>query len=360
MHFRSKKKESAWTVEFDSDLVSFVDGKLSILPKSLCHTSMPDGMHETTNHKCLPYRGSWKRRRGSRARRKVYKMTPPPDETRMRVFEKPPFAGHPDHFCKIHYDGCGRYFLLVPVAATTDVPADKMRRPAVGVDPGVRKMMTTYDTNGVAAFLGVSRTDRLVGLWRRMEKLRAGRKTMDALGVHRSRKKIKKAKALYSDIKNDMHWQLAAYLSTRHSAVFFQKPDLREWTKTQRANGSVRLAASGMGLFLERLKEACAKRGTWLPDVDENYTTKTCSACGAVKWDVGSAEVFECDYCHAKMDRDVNGAKNMLLKHIDHRQIRPDERRKPLRTLAPRGGGTEGSVDRGGRSMSGATPGGDA
>ena len=149
---------------------------------------------------------------------------------------------------------------------------------------------------------------------------------------------------VYKNIKDDLHWQLAAFLSKRHSAVFLAPPDLKEWTQTQRANGSVRLAASGLGLFCDRLKESCAKRGTWLPDVDENYTTKTCSACGAINWNVGSSETFCCPYCHKTMDRDLNAAKNMLLKHIDYRQIWPAETARlfgRLRCL-----GTESETDR--------------
>ena len=340
MRFRNRKLEKAWTIGVDRAQIKFAKGKLTVLQDTLCSASheSQEGprLADVSNHGCLPWRGSWKRRRGRRGRQKVVKATAPRDETRMRVYEKPPFDGKPANDCKIHYDGTGRYFLLVPVPASFEVPKDRMRRPAVGIDPGIRKMLTTYDTMGFGESLGVQQVDRLIGLWRYRESLEAQiSKGHDLLGTHRARKRLRKIRMMYKNVKDDFHWQLAASLSKRHSAVFLAHPNLKEWTQTQKANGSVRLAASGLGLFIVRLKESCARRGTWLPDVDENYTTKTCSACGAVHWSIGSNETFACPYCPSIMDRDLNAAKNMLIKHNDYRQIWPAETARLFGRLRP-------------------------
>jgi putative transposase len=45
---------------------------------------------------------------------------------------------------------------------------------------------------------------------------------------------------------------------------------------------------------------------------DERYTSKTCGLCDNVKHDLGSAKRYLCDKCGYDVDRDVNGAWNIL------------------------------------------------
>ena len=49
----------------------------------------------------------------------------------------------------------------------------------------------------------------------------------------------------------------------------------------------------------------------------EEYTSKTCTNCGVIKNNLGGAKVLNCSRCGLKIDRDVNGSRNILLKTID-------------------------------------------
>jgi putative transposase len=46
-------------------------------------------------------------------------------------------------------------------------------------------------------------------------------------------------------------------------------------------------------------------------------TSKTCGNCGNIKQDLGASKVYKCSECKKKMYRDVNGARNILLKNIN-------------------------------------------
>src|SRR2546430_14355088 len=48
----------------------------------------------------------------------------------------------------------------------------------------------------------------------------------------------------------------------------------------------------------------------------EEYTSKTCGCCGVINRSLGSLKTFQCPSCGATIDRDVNGARNVLLKYI--------------------------------------------
>ncbi|CAG8833314.1 26403_t:CDS:1, partial [Gigaspora margarita] len=46
----------------------------------------------------------------------------------------------------------------------------------------------------------------------------------------------------------------------------------------------------------------------------EEYTSKTCGHCEYIKNNLGGNKKFKCDECGLIIDRDVNGARNILLK----------------------------------------------
>jgi putative transposase len=42
--------------------------------------------------------------------------------------------------------------------------------------------------------------------------------------------------------------------------------------------------------------------------------SKTCSECGYLHCNIGGSKKFKCPQCHQESDRDVNAARNILLK----------------------------------------------
>jgi transposase len=68
--------------------------------------------------------------------------------------------------------------------------------------------------------------------------------------------------------------------------------------------------------FKLKLKYKCETYNKKLVIVDESFTSKTCGNCGCLN-DVGGSEWYTCDKgCRMEIDRDVNGARNILLKNI--------------------------------------------
>jgi putative transposase len=67
--------------------------------------------------------------------------------------------------------------------------------------------------------------------------------------------------------------------------------------------------------FKERLVSKCLERGSKLYLVDESYTSKTSGNCGEIG-EVKLARYFECKKCQNSFDRDINGARNILIRNI--------------------------------------------
>ena len=49
----------------------------------------------------------------------------------------------------------------------------------------------------------------------------------------------------------------------------------------------------------------------------EEYTSKTCSKCGEINEKLGGKKIFKCEKCQLQIDRDFNGAINILLKNSE-------------------------------------------
>src|SRR3989338_11259280 len=69
--------------------------------------------------------------------------------------------------------------------------------------------------------------------------------------------------------------------------------------------------------FQQRLLFKCRQHNCRVAIADESYTSKTCSACGALDYKMGGKKVYRCASCKMVMDRDINGAKNISLKNFE-------------------------------------------
>lgn len=314
MRFRMRRNEHTWTIHLDKRQVQFDGADLVILKESLCGTK-PE------------YKPDDEQRLRHFRRPKKQPNKQMPSETNMRYFEKPPFRGHPAFDCSIHYSW-GTYYLQVPYEVTIKPrPIAKAVQPVVGIDPGVRDFMTTFDSTGSARFVGRERVDKLMAIDHRLSTIQSHLATRGL--DNRARKRLliqrRKAKRQYYDTKADFHHQASAWLAKSHSAIFLEPWDIEGMKRTLRPKVVRRLQVSGAGLFMEHLREKCQRYGTWLPVVDEYLTTKTCSRCGGLHWGIGSSKEFDCPHCPNVVDRDLNSAANMLLKHLTFCEIPPAE-----------------------------------
>ena len=66
-----------------------------------------------------------------------------------------------------------------------------------------------------------------------------------------------------------------------------------------------------------KYKSACYENRT-ISEINESFTSKTCTRCGNIKNNLGANKHYNCKNCLLKIDRDVNGARNILLKFFSY------------------------------------------
>ena len=137
--------------------------------------------------------------------------------------------------------------------------------------------------------------------------------------IKQNDKKLKKYnQRIYDKIKhkvNDLHWKLAKELATNYDTVIIGNMSTKGIVKGDKLQGITKNVSymAAHFTFRQRLKSKCEEYGTTFVEADESYTSKTCGKCGIINENLGSSKSFNCS-CGFTLDRDVNGARNILIK----------------------------------------------
>jgi putative transposase len=76
--------------------------------------------------------------------------------------------------------------------------------------------------------------------------------------------------------------------------------------------------------FEQHLKQAALLKGVIVVLCNESYTSKSCGNCGHVHHKLGGNKVFKCPHCGIQISRDVNGARNILLRAMPRNCLHRD------------------------------------
>lgn len=209
--------------------------------------------------------------------------------------------------CIIQRDG-RKYYILMPMVVKTNY--EKANNDIVSLDPGVRSFQTIYSPNGISGELNL-RTDRIKKLKTKIEKLRKIKKEERC---YRLRTKI-------NNIISNSHWHLIKFLTNNFNTIIIPHFQSKEMISNNRKGLCKQVKKDMMDLchykFLQKLEYKCREHQRQLIICEESYTSKTCSDCGWLNNKLGSNKTYECEKCKMIMDRDINGAKNILQKSMD-------------------------------------------
>ena len=214
-----------------------------------------------------------------------------------------------------------------PVAAA---PKAKVR--CAGVDIGTRKALVTSDGK---VYPNPRNLDAALAKLRKLDqKMARQRRLNEEFWKSKRYRKAKEARArAYARVKRlrEAFWtDVVAGLLKRYSHVYIEDVNVAGLLTGTDARGRVRrrnMSDMGFGMFRRMLEERAGRRGVTAHAIDRFYgSSKTCSACGAYKHDLGSAETYVCDSCGCIVDRDFNAAINILERGLA--ECPPDVKRR--------------------------------
>jgi putative transposase len=212
----------------------------------------------------------------------------------------------------------------------------------VGVDAGVRDLLVVAAPDGAeVARVPAPRSlaaaqARLRAVQRRAARQdgpdrRTGRRGSKRWA--RTAGRVARIHARAADLRRDALHQATTRLAQHHDVIVIE--DLNVAAMTRRKPGAGRggrglnraLADAGLGELRRQLGYKTGWHGSRLVIAGRWYpSSKTCSACGAVKAKLALADrTYQCDHCGAVLDRDLNAAINLarLSEHAPLVESRP-------------------------------------
>ncbi|MEG4090636.1 transposase [Microcoleus sp. Pol12B4] len=194
---------------------------------------------------------------------------------------------------------------------------------AVALDPGVRTFMTGFDGREILE-IGKHDIGRIYRLARHLDKVMSRIGQNKGSAFKRLRCRLRKAASkIRIQIKNlifELHKKTAKYLCDKYKVIFLPTFETQQMVKKGKRRLNKKTARAMVTLshyrFKQTLKHQAAKHGCVVVDTTEEYTSRTCSKCGHIHTKLGGNKFFACPSCGHKLDRDRNGAFNILLKAL--------------------------------------------
>lgn len=117
---------------------------------------------------------------------------------------------------------------------------------------------------------------------------------------------------------NDFKWKVIDYLTKNFKTVIIGNLSTKDTGESNKLNKMTKRIGNLYSFFdfKQKLQYKCKHTTTNYKEVDEAYTSKCCCSCGEYNEKLGAKKIFVCEHCNLEIDRDVNGATNILLKSI--------------------------------------------
>ena len=242
-----------------------------------------------------------------------------------------------------------KFYLFIPQYFNCNIT----RHPneIVALDPGEKIFMSYYSLNNYG-FIGNDIRKPILNIESKIRKYQRGlsNKKNTKKKKLRNRKSLKlKIRKCYKKIRNivkELHNQTALYLCKNYKRIIIPpfetqnmisngkgfktklkeikkeenrnilKEKIKNFRRKSKLNGRVKFVLQRLGhyKFRQHLLNKCKEYGCQISVKSEEYTSKCCGNCGILS-EKYKNRIKECSSCGKKIHRDINGARNILLKN---------------------------------------------
>jgi putative transposase len=190
------------------------------------------------------------------------------------------------------------------------------------IDPGVVNFITWYSPQLGAGHIGHRDINKIIRLCLRLDRLISA--TTSAPGRRKSSHRRAQAR-LRKRIRNlvdEIHRKTIRFLVETFDIIVIPKFGATQMSLRKPGRRLAKKTVRGMlgwahGRFRVALINKAEEVGvTVVTDFSEAYTSRTCSSCGWEHPRLGGRREFICGGCGLIIDRDINGAKGVLLRSV--------------------------------------------
>lgn len=198
----------------------------------------------------------------------------------------------------ISEDSRGRWYINI-CATPKQKPMQQLSlfNESTGIDLGLKEFVATSDGTVVEAQRFYSEME-------------------EKLAIAQRANKKDRVKALHAKIANrrkDFHHKLSTSFVRGYGAIFVGNVNVSALAKTNHAKS---VLDAGWSAFRTMLQYKCDHAGVWFDEVNEAYSTQTCSCCKKRTGPKGleglGIREWVCNDCGTAHHRDINAARNIL------------------------------------------------
>jgi putative transposase len=257
--------------------------------------------------------------------------------------------------CRLIYDKFfNKFYLKCPFYST--IKKIENRKSIVALDPGEKIFMTYYGFEN-CGMIGFNIKDKILKYQAKISKIQRIISLKKTNYKNKNNKKLKNKKRLvtklrtyYKNIKNlvkELHNKTALYLVRNYNKILipkfetqnmvkcfgkkylktrlneiknetneFKKTEYKRLNKVKRLSKRVKFVLNNLShySFKQHLLNKAKEYGCEVQIVTEEYTSKCCGRCGLLS-DKYNNRLKICPHCNLRIDRDINGSRNILIKN---------------------------------------------
>lgn len=222
-------------------------------------------------------------------------------------------------FPKIQYDcrfiyQSGEYYLCIPYDKPCRLP-EIQRQKAVAIDPGVRVFATWYSPEMCGSFGGHD-FGRITRLCFHLDELMSRISQAKSRAKYRMRKAASRIRCKIKNLINELHTKTAVWLCQHFETIYLPTFETSQMVTKLRSKTARAMLTWAHYRFKQTLKAISDVYHSLVIDVNESYTSKTCSVCGHIQ-NIGSREYWTCHQCDTFHNRDHNASRGIYIKCHD-------------------------------------------
>ena len=123
------------------------------------------------------------------------------------------------------------------------------------------------------------------------------------------------------NLVEELHKKLTRWLVENYRYIFIPRLNFHNCKRLNRKS-KAKMASYRHCAFLDRLNNKTREYKTVkVVEVEEDFTSKTCSHCGNLHQTLSNKDVYDCSNCKIKIGRDINASKNIMLKYFSKRAV---------------------------------------
>jgi transposase len=193
------------------------------------------------------------------------------------------------------------------------------------LDPGVNNFIACFSEDSVCK-LGINCDGKIGKICREMDIIHSRidkgyyydgneKKIVNSNRKRNLRKALHRKIRNIKNLRNELHNQVINYLVSNYGKIIIPPFKTQEMVQTLSSKVARKMNTLSHYMFRIKLGNKCNSLNKIMEVKPEYYTSKTCTVCGNIKSDLGSSKIYNCNKCGMVMERDYNGARNIMLRN---------------------------------------------